>query len=269
MKNYNRTHTHGFTLIELTIVMLILVALAGIMVPMFGGFTDRAHNSAAAANVSEIAKQIELYNAKTQQGYPNQFDNLASAGVVWTQGVGGNTVGISPAAGNLMSVHTLTDKEATSIINCGINKLTDASKNTDNATFHVFNLATDLLTVSGPTGGTATTIAIIPAGPTGLQSEGVGLQNADTTKYFYMIVGLGQSCTAVGNVMVAAPVHYDTIDPAVFYQRYCAIFQVPLDANPNAGAPAKIVGVIGVHDAGFAGLDEHIKDYNQDVNTGN
>ena len=253
----------GFTLLELVIVMLILVALAGVMVPMFGGFTDRAHNSAAAVNVSEIVKQIELYNAKTLQGYPDQFDSLISNGAVWT-GDAVTKPGISPAAAALMSPHVLTANEATSLTTAGINNLVNMTNATDNATFHKFILPpmtpNDLVAVA--TGATVATI-IDPTTP------GCGLQAADTTNYWYVIVGLGQSCKVVGNGMAAAPVHFDTIDPAINYQRYGVIFQVPRDGTPHAGAPAKLVGVVGIHDAGLSGLDDHLNAYNKDVQTGN
>ena len=259
----------GFTLVELTIVMLILIALAGIMVPMLGGFTDRAHNSAAASNISELNKMLELFSAKTQKGYPDQFDNFTDGGTtgIWT---GDATavpvkVGISPAAALVLTPHALGTNEALSLTSAGITRLTDAAANTDNATFHVFDVsasATDMIAVAP-----AVKVASLPL--TTLQTAGVGLQNADTTKFVYILLGLGQSSTAIGQVMAAAPVHYDTIDPAVFYQRYGCIFQVPLETTPNQGAPAKLVGVVGIHDGGLSGLDDHIGAYNRDVNTGN
>jgi type II secretory pathway pseudopilin PulG len=253
----------GFTLIELTVVMMILVALAGIMVPMFGGMTDRAHDSAAATNVSELVKQIELYNVKTEKGYPDQFDSLISGSTIWA-GDGVAKPGISPNAAALMAPHTLAASEAASLNSAGINNLVSMTNATDNATAHKFTLPpttpNDLVAVA--TGATVATI-VDPTTP------GCGLQNADLTNYCYMIVGLGQSCKAVGVVMAAAPIHFDTIDPAVNYQRYGVIFQVPLDGTPHAGAPARLAGVVGVHDAGLSGLDDHINGYNQDVQTGN
>ena len=265
-KVIRRRSLNGFTLVELVIVMLILVALAGIMVPLFGGFTDRAHNSAASANISEIAKQLELFSAKTQKGYPDNWDNLAlNASTVWTPTGASVTVGISPNAAILMSPAPLGTDEVQSLINAGITHITDANANkTDNATFHAFNLSTDLIDLTTTAAPYAITLNMAA-----LQSAGVGLQNADTSKFTYVLLGLGQSCTAVGQVMVSAPVHYDTIDPAVFYQRYGAIFAVPIQGSPNRQAPARLVGVVGIHDGGFAGLDQHIGDYNKDVNSGN
>jgi type II secretory pathway pseudopilin PulG len=254
-------------LIELAVVMMILVALAGVMVPMMSGFTDRAHDSAAATNVSELMKQIEMYNVKTEKGYPDQFDSLVSGGAIWAASAPGVTPvvpGISPAAAVLMSPHVLTANEAASLNNVGINNLVNMAPATDNATAHKFILPpttpNDLVAVA--TGATVATV-IDPTTP------GCGLQNADVTNNWYVIVGLGQSCTAVGVVMAAAPIHFDTIDPSIFYQRYGVIFQIPKDGTPHAGAPAKLAGVVGIHDAGLSGLDDHINGYNQDVQSGN
>ncbi len=258
----------GFTLIELAVVMMILVALAGVMVPMMGGFTDRAHNSASVTNMSELVKQIELYNTKYLQGYPDQFDSLISGATLWT-GDAVTKPGLPPAAAAMMSTHTLAASEAASLNGAGINNLVSMTNATDNATFHVFILPpttpNDLVAVA-----TGATVAIIPQAQLG--TAGVGLPNADTTNYFYMLVGLGQSCKAVGTVMASAPIHFDTIDPSINYQRYGVIFQVPLDTavKPGiAGSPTHLVGVVGIHDGGLAGLDEHINAYNQDVQTGN
>jgi hypothetical protein len=148
------------------------------------------------------------------------------------------------------------------------------ANNTDNATFHVYNLGAggDLEAVTA-----GTTVATIPApnppgSATGTNSPGVALPNADPTNYFYLIVGLGNSCKAVGTVMADAPIHFDTIDPSINYQRYGVIFQVPLDAPAKpglAGSPAHLVGSIGIHDGGLSGLDSHLNSYNQDVQSGN
>jgi len=51
----------GLTLLELVVVMVILVALAGILVPMLPSMLGRAHAVNHSANVSEMNKIWGLY----------------------------------------------------------------------------------------------------------------------------------------------------------------------------------------------------------------
>ena len=45
----------GFTLLELIVVLMILVALAGILIPLFPSMLTRAHVSAHTTNTTELA----------------------------------------------------------------------------------------------------------------------------------------------------------------------------------------------------------------------
>src|SRR6266446_306962 len=65
----------GLTLIELIVVLMVLVALAGILVPMLPSMLTRAHVAAHVTNVVEIAKAITTYQA-LNSGYPDQWDSL-------------------------------------------------------------------------------------------------------------------------------------------------------------------------------------------------
>ncbi len=49
----------GFTLIELIVVIAIIAILALILVPRFGGFTDRAKESADAATAKTIETAVQ------------------------------------------------------------------------------------------------------------------------------------------------------------------------------------------------------------------
>ena len=65
----------GLTLIELTIVLLVLAAVAGILVPRLTGYTGKSHGASGAANVAEISKAISLYEVNNG-GFPPQWENM-------------------------------------------------------------------------------------------------------------------------------------------------------------------------------------------------
>lgn len=65
----------GLTLIELTIVLLILIGLSGLLLPFVQGFVDKTHDSANADSLKEVGKQIESYN-NLYSGYPENLDSL-------------------------------------------------------------------------------------------------------------------------------------------------------------------------------------------------
>ena len=71
----------GLTLLELTVVMTILVALAGLMVPHVRGFFGAAQNSTSVSSLAEVDKWIQSYNTKFMKE-PNNMEALIN-------GVGG------------------------------------------------------------------------------------------------------------------------------------------------------------------------------------
>lgn len=60
----NRRTREGFTLIELLAVMAIIAILAAALVPQVPKFIDRANVTACRANMSELAKNFELYKQR-------------------------------------------------------------------------------------------------------------------------------------------------------------------------------------------------------------
>ncbi len=54
-----RKRQAGLTLLELTVVMLILIGLAGLALPYASGFLQRAHDSTGASNLQAINQAID------------------------------------------------------------------------------------------------------------------------------------------------------------------------------------------------------------------
>lgn len=110
----------GLTLMELVVVMLILVALAGIVVPMMPSMLTRAHTSTCATNMGELCRKIGEYQVMYGQ-QPYDFDALTDGtslinylagsgqvvnGVPWPPGQGNGM------ANGEVTVYTLTGSGA-------------------------------------------------------------------------------------------------------------------------------------------------------------
>jgi general secretion pathway protein G len=67
----------GFTLIELMIVMVIIVLLAGIGVAIYGNSVRNSRETVLRADLVELRKAIDAYYADKQK-YPATLDDLVS-----------------------------------------------------------------------------------------------------------------------------------------------------------------------------------------------
>jgi len=61
----------GFTLVELTIVLLILGILLTVALPTYLTFKDKANKTAAATNVGKALRAVQSYNADNFPGAQN------------------------------------------------------------------------------------------------------------------------------------------------------------------------------------------------------
>ena len=66
-----RSEESGFTLVELTIVLLILGILLTIAVPAYLSFKDKANKTAAKADVAQTIRSVIAYGADNYPNAPN------------------------------------------------------------------------------------------------------------------------------------------------------------------------------------------------------
>ncbi|HBP23311.1 MAG TPA: hypothetical protein DEA08_36735 [Planctomycetes bacterium] len=209
----------SLTLIELTIVLLVLAAVAGILVPRLTGYTGKAHGSAGAANVQEISKSIALFEANNGS-MPSGWDNLINDG--------DNTVAnflVDAAATNPFAPTALTATTAASLVEAGITTIHNLDNAADNKTFNPYAAAGTINLTAASTDEVATLTA---AAQTSL-----GLPTAT-----YAVFGLGARSTMINNVITDAPVHFPEggENPENVYLRFVVIYNVD-------GEKARYVGV--------------------------
>lgn len=70
-----RRRRAGFTLVEVLLVMVILVIIAGLSIRSYGGAQRKALINAAKTQVQELASCVENYNTDCRQ-YPASLDAL-------------------------------------------------------------------------------------------------------------------------------------------------------------------------------------------------
>ncbi len=78
MKHYNNmARQAGMTLIELTVVLLILIGLAGLLVPYVGSFTQTTHDSTNSNNVAQLNNAMGRYVSEKNK-IPPHVDTLTN-----------------------------------------------------------------------------------------------------------------------------------------------------------------------------------------------
>lgn len=239
----------GFTLIELTVVLMILIALAGILVPQLSGYVGRSHAASTSSNITEINKSMQLFQVKYLQGWPDRYDSLLTPlGAVPTY-VGLDSASFVP--GNIVA-----QVQADSFNDAGITAAFEHVAILPPGSSATFN---SVLSSSKNLAATGTGVMVVMSDAAALATFGSGLDSGNEK---YVVLGLGQNCTAVGKIMADAPLHFDQADPAVLYSRFLVVFAIPEDAAV-VGFKARYIGALGSEGNGLqAEIGEY---YNKDA----
>ncbi len=91
MRTVKRTLQHGFTLVELLIVVIILGILAAIVVPQFTATTADADNAAVQSNLQNMRSAVEFYRQEHGHWPGSQVSTGATCGVGAPSGGAANT----------------------------------------------------------------------------------------------------------------------------------------------------------------------------------
>jgi len=235
MRNRSRRGTRpGLTLLELIVVLTILVALAGILVPLLPNLFVQADNATEATQFGELAKAIQTYQATTM-GYPNNFDLLtdgskfpaylpptggaAFAGWVEAKTLTAAELSALTAAG-IQYVQPLATDTTPQGFDCTLNPYPNTTLTANQVDLTTSAASSEVFAVIDPT----TNVNVINNTMTFLQT----LIAADPTAR-YVVFGVGARCSLVGQSIQEAPVavpHTRTFTPATNYSRFGVIFKV-------------------------------------------
>ena len=249
---------HGLTLLELIIVLVILVGLAGIVIPLLPDVVLRSHAAVGATNTTEINRIVQTHQ-RLYQAYPDELDNLAgtAAPIDYLPGLTVTPVQITKV--------TLTAPYVLALKNAGIINLAE-----------LHPTRTALTTANGsPT--------FKPYVGTGVQPVADGLPVAQidetavetTTRLVrdktgingdvYLVFGFGKRSSAIGTVIGDAPVHFGKLSSdraGSMYCRYGLVFRVVRGgATPTALTEAQFVGTVSFQDTGIVATDGQLADY--------
>ena len=114
---------HGFTIVELLIVVVVIAILAAITIVSYNGITGRANASAAKTAAVSVQKKAELYASDGPTGqYPMTYSNLTTAASNTAYYLSGVDFTTNPATNPTIS----NGKTTVKFVTCGIGSTTTA-----------------------------------------------------------------------------------------------------------------------------------------------
>jgi type II secretory pathway pseudopilin PulG len=240
------------TLLELVVVMGILAALAGILVPLMPGLVAKSNSTAGMTNLDEIAKAVQLYASQHNNEYPNDYDALVdSSGNL--QSYVPNGFGSWFTAGSSSTLSA--DLSALSFVGISnvVPMIPTPSGTIGNWNPTYFPYGTDAtvtptpVALGGTGGGLAYVNGSVAAGLFGVPADGR-----------YVIFGLGKYSTISGVTMAQPPVYLSATngyDPDHVYARFGLVFQTA-GSGGTALISAKFLGAVAIDYYGLDGQDQ-------------
>lgn len=244
--NLRARSRRGLTLIELIVVLVVLTALAGILLPQLPNLLTRSHIATNNTNFSEIAKAIMTYEQirlETPTGWDSLIDEGGGLFAALPQDGG------VPLGGQLSPLDLSGDPDvATTLEEAGI---TEVWPMDDASTEPTFN----------PYGAAAQPIASAVVAEVTDDTAKAGVFNAAPTDRL-IVFGLGSRCSIVGAGVFEAPVAFadaESEQPALWYARFAVIYQVA-DAN-GPFDKARLRAVVALHGPGLDNAAFHLNEF--------
>jgi len=248
VKNYNKiARQAGMTLIELTVVLLVLIGLAGLMIPYVSGFVGKTHDATGSSNIQQLGNAIVRYESQFGS-YPDNMDSLISgvadtaAGAVidYTMAdvMGGtNTAlanyGLAPlditVAMGAVSTVDADGEVCGSLAKAGINTVIDMDVTATAGFNATFANSVDSVGAALTNTMMTTCTGLVAEMPATFVADALGI---DTTNKRYVAFGIGQNSKLVGKTLQEAPVHFAKnadMNASQAYNRFVAIFEVDND----------------------------------------
>lgn len=266
----------GLTLLELVVVLTILVALGGILVPVLGNFLARSHVATCSTNIPELTKAVLLHNTEKAR-LPDRWQTGVAGTAIPAGGLfqgspaiaaGGivnvvlNTALPDFTAANALQIYALVTTDVDGLEAAGIENVIDHGTTATNPTFDV----------GGVNEAVAVGTQVIRL--TNQQARDVNLPFdiagvlTDPAPQRYIWLAFGPENTLFGNGALEAPTIFsDDADrlPLNMYLRFGSVIQL---ANDNGGAleTAKFKRVTySSNGMGFETIDSHVKVFYEDT----
>jgi len=245
-----KSRSGGFTLIELVMVMVILIILAGIAIPIIDWVRRSANYAAASSNQQATMSNLQLFRTTYGNGqYPDRFDSLLDA-----DGLTQVSPWLHNDLRNMITVGELDGQGIGSTRRSGFRNVMDHSNSIadmvqgspQNSGVVMRNISTEgsptpvaqVLTNPGITNTTHRELlrGLYPADPVSTGGDGY-LVPDDVRLYLF---GIGPANTAIGRTLTSPPL-YTELDPQQTYGRYVVCVAA---YEPRAGRRAQVKALL-------------------------
>jgi prepilin-type N-terminal cleavage/methylation domain-containing protein len=256
----------GMTLIELSVVLLVMVGLAGVAAPYVAGMADKAHDSTTAASLNALNQafgsyktnhnalpdKLELLTTTDGSGavidYLIHQDNYSTSPIFSTTDTNSNAtlenIKLSLVRAGIKTVFPMNGNNAiTNNIYGKVNHTFDAANTSPAAAVDLTDPVSDpkFAYVAGSGAGFWGGALSVPVDAMAYALGGSADQ-FDTVCHSYIAMGIGDKSTIVGKDLQSAPVLFASngdFNPQKKYARFIGIFQVHSATPTPLEAPIK------------------------------